>query len=224
MKKGIMMQKLKSAGSLSDQAYDVIKNAIINNEIKPLEYLTEEHLGEKLGISRTPIRTALKRLVYEGLVEMGLNKQTRVRAISIEEAQDYQILRASLEPLAAKLACITIDAEQLEFLKEICVQQRESIVEKNFSQFINLDTQFHSYLAEFTNNHKLKEFINSLRIQMQRYIILTNTIRMSATEAIEEHFQIITALERKDPEEAATCMANHIKNISNRLGLTAKEE
>ncbi|MEH7304566.1 GntR family transcriptional regulator [Neobacillus drentensis] len=214
------MRKLKSAGSLSDQAYDVIKNAIINNEIKPLEYLTEEQLAEKLGISRTPIRTALKKLVYEGLVEMESSKQTRVRMISVEEAREYQVLRETLEPLAAKLACLNMDEEQLAFLKDICHQQRESIVEKDFSQFINLDTQFHIYLAEFTNNHKLIEFINSLRTQMQRYLILTNTLQASASEALLEHLQIIDALERKNPEEAAECMANHVKNVSNRFGLT----
>ncbi|QIZ05552.1 GntR family transcriptional regulator [Priestia megaterium] len=214
------MRKLKSAGSLSDQAYDVIKNAIINNEIKPLEYLTEEHLAEKLGISRTPIRTAIKKLVYEGLLEMESSKQTRVRMISVEEAREYQVLRETLEPLAAKLACLSMDEEQLAFLKDICDQQRESIVEQDFCQFINLDTQFHSYLAEFTNNHKLKEFINSLRTQMQRYLILTNTIQTSASEALNEHLQIIAALERKDPEAAAECMATHVNNISNRFGLT----
>ncbi|WP_026565106.1 GntR family transcriptional regulator [Bacillus sp. UNC41MFS5] len=214
------MRKLKSAGSLSDQAYDVIKNAIINNEIKPLEYITEEHLAEKLGISRTPIRTALKKLVYEGLLEMESSKQTRVRMISVEEARQYQVLRENLEPLAAKLACLNMDEEQLAFLKDICEQQRESIVEKDFSQFINLDTQFHIYLAEFTNNHKLIEFINSLRTQMQRYLILTNTLQASASEALQEHLQIIDSLERKNPEEAAECMANHVKNVSNRFGLT----
>ncbi|MBV7507641.1 GntR family transcriptional regulator [Bacillus sp. sid0103] len=214
------MRKLKSAGSLSDQAYDVIKNAIINNEIKPLEYLTEEQLAENLGISRTPIRTALKKLVYEGLVEMESSKQTRVRMISVEEAREYQVLRETLEPLAAKLACLNIDEEQLAFLKDICHQQRESIVEKDFSQFINLDTQFHIYLAEFTNNHKLIEFINSLRTQMQRYLILTNTLQASASEALQEHLQIIDALERKNPEEAAECMGIHVKNVSNRFGLT----
>ncbi|PGL70193.1 GntR family transcriptional regulator [Bacillus sp. AFS055030] len=211
------MKKLKSAGSLSDQAYDVIKNAIINNEIKPLEYLIEEQIAEKLGISRTPIRTALKKLAYEGLVEMETAKHTRVRMISVEEVQEYQVVRESLEPLVAKLACQSIDSEQLAFLKDICNQQQESIDEKDYSQFINLDTQFHCYLAEFTNNHKLKEFISSLRTNLQRYLILTNTIQSSAPEAVKEHYQILDALERKDSTEASELMLNHIKNVSKRF-------
>ncbi|WP_163100420.1 GntR family transcriptional regulator [Peribacillus alkalitolerans] len=213
------MRKLKSAGSLADQAYDVIKNAIINNEIKPLEYLIEEQIAEKLGISRTPIRSALTRLAYEGLVEIEASKHTRVRMISAEEAQEYQVLRESLEPLAAQLACQSIDEEQMDFLKDICKQQQESIEEKDYCQFINLDTQFHCYLAEFTNNHKLKEFIASLRTQLQRYLILTNTIQSSAPEALIEHRKILEALENKDQKKAAELMAYHVKNVSKRFGI-----
>ncbi|MFE4144574.1 GntR family transcriptional regulator [Peribacillus sp. YIM B13472] len=217
------MRKLKSAGSLSDQAYNMLKTAIINNEIKPLEYLVEEQIAEQLGISRTPIRTALKKLEFEGLVEMETSKHTRVRTISVGEVQEYQVLRESLEPLAAQLACVSMDSEQLLFLKDLCEQQRQSIEEKDFSHFISLDTQFHCYLSEFTNNNKLKEFVSSLCTQLQRYVILTNTIQSSSSEALKEHLQIIEAFERRDPEEAAECMTNHIKNVSRRFGTTPKK-
>jgi DNA-binding GntR family transcriptional regulator len=211
------MKKLKSVGTLADKAFNVIKEAIINNEIKPFETITEEELAEKLGISRTPIRTALKKLAYEGLVEMDSGRQTRVRMISIEEALEYQVLREVVEPLSAKLACINMDEEQLAFLKEMCVRQKECIDEKDFSQFISLDAQFHFYIAEFSNNNKLKELISTLGSQMQRFIILTNTIQTSAEEAFNEHLEIVRAFEQNLPQEAEHQMKCHVKNISDRF-------
>lgn len=211
------MQKLKSAGSLSEQAYNVIKTAIINNEIKPLEYLIEEQLASQLGISRTPIRTALKKLAFEGLVEIENARQTRVSMISAKDVEEYQVLRETLEPLAVKLAYQNINKEQLQSLKDICDQQWESIKEKDYSQFINLDTQFHCYIAEFSNNKKLKEFINVLRIQLQRYLILSNTIQTSAEKAFKEHLNIIGALEKKNEEEAVNSMKYHVESVSNRF-------
>lgn len=206
------MEKLKASGSLSDQAYNILKSDIINNKISPLEILVEEQVADQLGISRTPVRTAIKRLAYEGLVNIE-SKVTRVSKVSFKEAQDYQILRESLEPLAANLACIQMEPEKLKQLKDIYQRQQECI--ENYDWFIKLDTEFHCKISEFSNNNKLLEFITSLRNQLQRYLILTKPT--NAIDALKEHQEILEALELRDPIKTRGKMEIHIKKVSQRF-------
>ncbi|MCK1993226.1 GntR family transcriptional regulator [Peribacillus muralis] len=209
------MEKLKSAGSLSDQAYDILKKSIINNELKPMELLVEEQIASQLGISRTPVRTSIRRLAYEGLVEIETSKTTRVSKVSFKEAQDFQIIRETLEPLAAKLAFKRVDPKSLEQLKLLLQRQQECIENQDYSKFINLDTEFHCLIAKLSNNTKLHEFISSLRDHLQRYLIQTK--HESALDAIIEHQQIVASFENGNAKEAAEMMENHVKKVSTRF-------
>ncbi len=211
------MEKIKPPETLTEQAYKAIKSSIINNEVKPLEYLAEEKIANDLGISRTPIREALRQLSYEGLVEMNKGTRARVSAVSPEDALDYQILREKLETLSAGLVAKCRTNKDIAFLEKICNDQEYCIKVNDFHQFIELDLQFHSYLAETSKNSKLKEFVVNLINQIQRFLVLTNTLQESGFGAIEEHREIIEAIKRQNQEEAEEKMRLHVQNVTKRI-------
>ncbi|WNF38553.1 GntR family transcriptional regulator [Bacillaceae bacterium IKA-2] len=211
------MRKIEAPETLAEQAYRAIKKAIINNDIHPLEILAEEHLASKLGISRTPIKAALSQLEFDGLVEMKPGRKARVSMISMQNVVDFQVLRESLETLAARLATEYIDDKQIEFLKDICYQQKEAIAETDYSKFLELDNEFHFSIAEFSKNEQLNKYIVNLGYQVQRFLILSNTLQESAIGAVAEHLQIVEALKTKIPLEAEKQMKLHIQNVTKRI-------
>ncbi|GGK34449.1 GntR family transcriptional regulator [Caldalkalibacillus thermarum] len=211
------MKKLKPAETLAEQAYQVIKKAIINNEFGPNEALVEEHIAQELGISRTPIRAALNQLAYEGLIEIKAGKGARVSAISEKDVLDFQLLRDALEPLAAKIAADKINEQDIEQLRQICDQQYQSIANKDYYRFIELDYQFHSKIAQITENAKLSEIVDNLNNQIQRFLILSNTLQDSALGAVEEHLTLVKALEARDADLAEKMMRQHVQNVTTRI-------
>lgn len=211
------MRKIKTPESLGEQAYRAIKQAIITNDIQPLEILAEEALATKLGISRTPIKAALSQLEFDGLVEMKPGRKARVSKISMQNVVDFQVLRESLETLAARLATEHIDEQQIELLKDICYQQKEAIAETDYSRFLELDNEFHFSIAEISKHEQLNKYIVNLGYQVQRFLILSNTLRESAIGAVEEHLQIVEALKTKKPLEAEKQMKLHIQNVTKRI-------
>ena len=105
---------IKRNPTLADKAYEIIKEAIIANELKPGQILTEEGLAEKLQISRTPIKSALLRLVYEEIAEYNGNKSVVVSDITEKSIEDITIVRKSLEPLAVSLLENKITKNEIE--------------------------------------------------------------------------------------------------------------
>ncbi|KHF39514.1 GntR family transcriptional regulator [Halalkalibacter okhensis] len=211
------MKKLKPSETLAEQAYKVIKQAIIENDFQPLEILAEEHLASKLGISRTPIKAALNQLAFEGLVEMKPGRKAKVSMISMQDVSEFQIIRESLETLAVRLATGHIDEKKICHLQDICDQQKEAIKESDYSKFLELDNEFHFTIAEFSKNVQLKEYIENLIYQVQRFLILSNTLQESATGAVEEHLRIVKALSTKITFDAEEQMKLHVQNVTKRI-------
>ncbi|MCE7793191.1 GntR family transcriptional regulator [Salipaludibacillus sp. CUR1] len=211
------MRKIKPTETLAEQAYKVIKQAIIANDFEPLEILAEEQLAAKLGISRTPIKSALTQLAYDGLVEMKPGRKARVSTVSMKDVVDYQVLRESLETLAARLAVEHIDSQQINLLKDICARQKEAIVEGDYSKFLELDNEFHFSIAGFSKNEQLKDYIVNLIYKVQRFLILSNTLQESAIGAVEEHLEVVKALETREPLKAEEQMKLHVQNVTKRI-------
>ncbi|GEN54530.1 GntR family transcriptional regulator [Halobacillus faecis] len=211
------MERIARTETLMEQAYKAIKASIINNEVVPGDYLTEEKIASQLGISRTPIREALKKLAFEGLVEVKKGSKARVSSVSPENAHDFLLVRERLESMAAGLACTLATEEDVKELRRLSDMQRASIDEQNFHKFIDLDYAFHSYIAEISGNKKLKEFIENLNSQIQRFLILTSTLSDSAIGAVEEHYRVIDAIENNDSKQAEREMETHIQQVTKRI-------
>lgn len=221
------MTKLPKIGndiSLSEQAYLVIKEAIINNKLKPREILSEEALAAELNISRTPVRAALKRLDYERLITLNPGRNAVVADISQEDIGKVFPIRIALEALAAKLAAQEITEEQLAELDEIIVNQEEAIKMDDYDLYIQKDYEFHTYIAKFSKNEMLYNFVLNINNHVMRFHILSQTLQSSSLMALNEHHDIMLALRKRDYSAAEALMRTHVENVAARINGAEKTQ
>lgn len=214
-----MLPKIGKSMTLSQHAYIVIKEAILNNKIKPKEILSEESLASTLGISRTPLRTALKKLEFEKLIFINSSKNAVVADIKKEDMESIFVVRISLEPVAAKIACTKMTEKKLSKLENAINDQRAALKSNDFVDFINKEREFNTLIARYTENEILSDALDRINTYMQRFLTLSMEIPKYANIALLEHQMIIDALKSKEPDSAAEKMLYHIKNVAKRLDL-----
>jgi DNA-binding GntR family transcriptional regulator len=220
------LRKINQNVSLADQAYNLLKKAIISAELAPEEELPEERLASDLGISRTPLREALRRLAVEGLIVLHKGRPATVATFTIEDSLEYMELRRVLEIYNIEKVTAMLDEEIINELQENLALQLEAVTNNQFHDFIELDREFHLILASRNRNSKFTELIHQMNTGINRaFLVLSNTLQMSAYEAYEEHVKITEALEAKDVSLAKVNMLEHMQNVENRfLSYFQKEE
>lgn len=205
--------KLLEHPSLHERVYDEIKKSVIKGEIPPGSKIIEENIAKTLGVSRTPIREALKRLAQDGLVEITPRKGAFVIQLSKEIVKEILEIREALEGMAARLAALNMTDEILEKMKKAFEGSEERIKRRDFSNYSIIDVEFHQLLFKASNNQRLLQIINNLYdcIQMLRLksVILPGRIERS----LNEHLSIIEALEKRDPDIAEKMAREHIQNV-----------
>lgn len=210
------MEKLglvKRNKSLADRAYEVIREAIIYNKLKPGEILAEEKFAKELQISRTPIRSALSKLVFEEIAYIDKNKNVIVSDITQKDIDDIAFVRESLEPLAVSLLKDKITKEQIEELKYKYIEQVRMLEDKKGYEFIELDYEFHIAIAEYTGNSFLNEMIKKTNLIAKRFLILSGAVPQYRSIANQEHKEIIDYIENGDFKKASESMLTHLKNV-----------
>lgn len=219
------MKKLSPKESLADQAFNALKDAIINGKLAQQEGLPEEKLALDLGISRTPLREALKRLAAEGLVQVNKAKSATVATFTKDDGLHYMEIRRLLEIYNIDQNANYISDEILCSLQENLAKQLASIKDESYNTFIDLDQQFHLLIGSIGFNRKLSELINDANAGSNRaFLILSNTLEFSAEEAYYEHEEIVRALRMQDNELAKQLMENHLDNVERRFLLYFQEE
>ena len=208
---------IKKSKSLADKAYDTIEEAIIYNKLKPGEILAEEKLAEELNISRTQIRSALSKLVFEEIAFINKNKNVIVSDITQKDIDDIFFIRESLEPLAASLLKDKITKSQIEDLKNKYIEQLHTIEQFDGYSFIELDYDFHNTISEYTGNSLLNETIKKATLVTKRFLILSGTVPQYSIIANKEHKEIIDYIERGQFEEASESMLRHLKNVKEKI-------
>lgn len=208
---------IKRNPTLADRAYEIIKEAIIANELKPGQVLTEEGLAEKLQISRTPIKSALLRLVYEEIAEYNGSKNVVVSDITEKSIEDITVVRKSLEPLAILLLENKIAKSEIEELKETQIEQSYTVDKRNSKEFIDLDYKFHTKIAELTGNTFLSDMVRKANLITKRFLILSGTLQQHSRVASEEHEKIIYYLEKGDFNLASKAMEEHLDKVNKRM-------
>ncbi|PRR81482.1 GntR family transcriptional regulator [Clostridium luticellarii] len=214
------MAKLPEIGykiSLTERAYEIIKDAIMTNVFKPGELLIEEKLAEQLAISRTPLRAALRRLAYEHLIEINSSRNATVVNISQKDVEEITIVREVLEPLAVKQLENNIKSNELKKLKNIFEIQKKAIAENNYTELIKKEYEFHVSISKFTHNKWLYEMVKDTNTIIQRYLILSGSLNKYKEVAIREHENIIHGIEEKNYSSAESSMKLHISNVSRRM-------
>ena len=185
---------------LRDVVFNTLRRAILRGELKPGERLMEIQLANKLGVSRTPIREAIRKLELEGLV------------LTEKNLRDVLEVRGALEELAVQLACERMDKEKLKELHAAADHFREILDSDDITAIGEADEAFHDVIFAATDNTRLVQLLNNLREQMYRYRIEYLKKKECHPQLLEEHAAIMKAIEEHDKEKATQITIQHIAN------------
>ena len=212
---------------LRDVVFNTLRQAILKGELKPGERLMEIQLANKLGVSRTPVREAIRNLELEGLVLMIPRKGAEVAEITRQDMEDVLEVRTALEELAVKDACDHITDAQLSELKKASNEFKKALLEgKDLVTCADADMHFHDVILSATNNRRLIQMLNNLSEQMYRYRMEYLKDERTHKTLIEEHDAIRRALKKHDKVKAGAAIRVHIDNQKRSIleSLTEKEE
>jgi len=199
---------------LRDVVFNTLRQAILTGELKPGERLMEIHLAERLGVSRTPIREAIRKLELEGLVTMIPRRGAEVAQITEKSMNDVLEVRRAVDALCVELACERITEEELAALKEACDRFAEVVRAKvkNVKQIAQADVALHDIIVQATGNQRLIQLVNTLSEQMYRYRFEYLKDFSQHEKLVEEHRIIYEGIVRKDKETACEAAKLHIDN------------
>ncbi len=213
---------------LRDVVFNNLRQAILKGELKPGERLMEISLSNRLGVSRTPVREAMRMLEQEGLVIMIPRKGAQVAEITEQDLDDVLEVRLGLEQLAVGFACERITDGELEKLGRAAEKFEKTAQKKDLSAVAEADVAFHEVIYQATHNRRLVQMISNLREQMYRYRIEYLKDVEGRKTLAKEHQGIWEAMERGEKEDAIEKMTQHIlrqqEGIRKNLKILGKKE
>ena len=204
--------------------FQTLRQAILRGELKPGERLMEIQLANKLGVSRTPIREAIRKLELEGLVLMIPRKGAEVAEITEKNLRDVLEVRCALEELAVQLACDRMDEEGVRELRAAAETFESILNSDDITQIAQADVAFHDIIYAATDNRRLIQLLNNLREQMYRYRIEYLKKKECYPQLLNEHQTIIDAIAGHDKELATKFTSQHIKNQAETVVGTIREK
>ena len=196
--------------SLRDSVYNSLKKAIMTGVLLPDERLMEIPIANQLGVSRTPVREAIQRLEKELLVISSPRCGAKVAGITYKAVKDALDVRIGVETMVVRFAAENITVDQLEELKSINNEIRQTLDEGNVVKISDLDNLLHRKIVEATGNNVLKDIMRMLEEHVLRYRYEYIKSIKGSSRIVEEHDLIIDALEKKDVEAASRYMMEHI--------------
>ncbi len=208
----IMQQNMNEYLPLRDVVFNTLRQAILTGELKPGERLMEIHLADRLGVSRTPIREAIRKLELEGLVVMIPRKGAQVAKITEKNLKDVLEVRRALDTLAVRLACKRMDETYKKQLREACDEFAKVVKCSNTKDITEADVRFHDIINQSTGNDRLIQLVNNLAEQMYRYRLEYIKDAAYHKRLVDEHEEIYNAIMEQDEERAAKAVVVHIDN------------
>ena len=197
---------------LRDVVFNTLRQAILTGELKPGERLMEIHLANRLGVSRTPIREAIRKLELEGLVTMIPRRGAEVAQITEKSMNDVLEVRRALDALCVELACDRITKEELESLKQACDNFELAVKTKDVKKIAQADVALHDIIVQATGNSRLIQLVNNLSEQMYRYRFEYIKDISQHERLVEEHRIIYQGIVDQDKETASLAAKLHIDN------------
>lgn len=215
--KDFMQENMDEYLPLRDVVFKTLRQGILMGELKPGERLMEMHLAERLGVSRTPIREAIRKLELEGLVTMIPRRGAEVAQISGKNLKDVLEVRLALDALGVELACERITQEGLVELQAACEYFAKVTATKDATIITKADVELHDVIIRATGNERLQQLISNLSEQMYRYRF--EYIKDSSYHEllIEEHKRIYESIAIRDKESAVREIKRHINNQLNTI-------
>ena len=209
--------RLDAYKPLREIVSDALRQAIRDGLLPPGERLMEIPLAEELGVSRTPIREAIRILEQEGLVVMIPRRGTYVADMSLKDVTEVFELRSILEELAAELDAERITNEEIEALEQHLVEIGNYMNENNLDKVVQADILFHEILYKASRNDRLVEMINNLREQTLRFRTLSMSQTGRLAKTWDEHRQLVEAISDRDVERARQIARIHMEESEKTL-------
>ena len=210
---------------LRDVVFNTLRQAIITGEFAPGERLMEIALANRLGVSRTPVREAIRKLELEGLVKIIPNKGAYVTGITPKDVQDIYMIRSMLEGMCARWATEHITPEQIEQLEEI-VLLSEFHLKKDKDKVVqvsDLDGKFHHVLYEASNSRIMEHTLSDFHKYVKMARMLSVGAKNRAEKSIEEHKAILEAIKKGDADEAERLANLHIMHVMENLHIEIED-
>lgn len=194
----------------AEQIYELLRLAIVRLEIAPGAPIVEKELCARWGVSRTPVREALKRLVEEDLVQVFPHSGTYVSTISYAIAEEGFVIRRALEIESIRRAArYTTDAD-IARLDELVADMRDILRRDALSEYIEIDDAFHAAIAGISRFPRMWKFINLVKAHLDRMRQMSAPVPGHLAEVTEQHAAIVRALERRNPDQAELAMKIHL--------------
>lgn len=209
---------------LRDVVFKTLRQAIITGEFKPGERLTEISLANRLGVSRTPVREAIRKLELEGLVVMVPRKGAQVARITEKDLKEVIEVRSALEEFAACLACERIKAGDQQEMERIHHSFVRAVEEGDIMKMVAHDEQFHDTIFKAAGNDRLVSIIAGLREQFYRYRLEYIRDIKNPSVLTEEHEQLMNAIFRHDKDTAGRIMRRHISGQQDIVSRVIREQ
>ncbi|NLW07686.1 MAG: GntR family transcriptional regulator [Clostridia bacterium] len=194
-------------------AYETIKQLIVNNELKAGEILSENALAANLGMSRTPIREAIKILAKEGYVEIHNGIGIYVKHITVKEIYDISEVRVSLEILALRTAINNISEAEYEDIIGRWTQLKNKLqkgIKVPYEDIFDLDAETHSLIVQKSDNHFIKEIINDIQLKIQRFQKMSTRATANDLNTVNLHLSILEYMRAKDVKNASEVLRRHV--------------
>lgn len=209
---------------LRDVVFEGLREAIVSGRLEPGERLMEVHLAEEMGVSRTPVREAIRKLELEGFVVILPRRGAYVADLSAKEIADVFEIREALEELAVALAAERISDDQISELTVLLDEIVSHLDEQNVDALVQADIRFHDAIFRASQNSRLSQMASLLREQVHRYRKKSLSYPGRIRWSIAEHRDILEALAARDPARARAAVRNHIESAEHSLiGVLEKE-
>jgi len=221
------LNKINNHELLRDRIYNILKNKIIDGDLEEGSKITESEVANLMGVSKTPVREALKSLAEGGFVTVQRNKRMVIANISLRDIKEVYQIRAVLDGLGARLAAEKITHKDLAILNKI-LKKMEGFAKKNdikgYSKYVNI---FQDLIIKKSNNKHLETIINNLREKTARYRMKSLKIEGRLIKSFKEQEKIFKIIATKDQEQINIACQQHIQNaldniLGNKKGNTKK--
>jgi GntR family transcriptional regulator, rspAB operon transcriptional repressor len=206
----LTQHRLDRSRPLRDQIYPMVRGLILTGAIKPGEVIDEKAIALQLNVSRTPVREAVKRLSDEHLVDVLAQSATRAARMDRKEIEESFLIRRALEMESAAQAAAHMSQEHADQLHDILARHERAVERRHFAEAIAQDDAFHRAITEISDLPRLWGTIEISKAQLDRcrHLMLPRAGQAEAT--LEQHREIIRALNSRDPSKAAAAMKAHL--------------
>ena len=186
--------------TLREKIVDYLKESIIKGHLKPGERIAEPELAEKFGVSRTPVREALRQLESEGFLTVLPRKGATVSPITDKDVQEFYAIKSLLEGYAARIACERMTEKDVRRMEELNEQMKVFAENEDVKSFFKCDNRFHDVFLKACGNDKLYNLVHSLVQQFERFRITALSVPGRMRDSVRQHEEIIDAFRRRDGE------------------------